>query len=250
MANKKITDLPSATLPLGGTEPLEIVQGGVNVQAPASAFGGTVPDADETTKGIAERATDAEVITGSDTTRFVSPASLHAKVIGVQDLWIPAAAMTPTITDGCSPLTQSQIVTSLLNIQTLDFDQTLEEHAQFQIKLPRKCSLATFKFKPKWTAAAGTAAQTVRWAAKAVAYSDGDDLTGALGSAVTVDDEFIAVDKQHTAPESTDVTIATPASEDFIAIDFSRVVSGDNLAADAKLLGVDIRLVTTAAKDA
>lgn len=39
MANKKITELPAATLPLAGTEPLEIVQGGVNVQAPASAFG-------------------------------------------------------------------------------------------------------------------------------------------------------------------------------------------------------------------
>jgi len=40
MANVKITEMPNATLPLAGTEPLEVVQGGQSRQAPASAFGG------------------------------------------------------------------------------------------------------------------------------------------------------------------------------------------------------------------
>jgi hypothetical protein len=39
----KISELPSATLPLAGTEPVPIVQTGVTVRAPASAFGTTLP---------------------------------------------------------------------------------------------------------------------------------------------------------------------------------------------------------------
>ncbi len=46
MANKKITELPDATLPLAGTEKLEIVQGGVNKKVSASDLGGTGLDAD------------------------------------------------------------------------------------------------------------------------------------------------------------------------------------------------------------
>jgi hypothetical protein len=36
-----ISTLPAATLPLGGIEPVPLVQGGITCQAPASAFGGS-----------------------------------------------------------------------------------------------------------------------------------------------------------------------------------------------------------------
>lgn len=39
MPNLKISELPSATLPLAGTEPMAIVQAGVTCQAPVSAAG-------------------------------------------------------------------------------------------------------------------------------------------------------------------------------------------------------------------
>lgn len=54
--DKKISDLPVASTPLAGTELIEIVQGGVNKQTTASQFGGSgsVPDASESTKGIAK----------------------------------------------------------------------------------------------------------------------------------------------------------------------------------------------------
>lgn len=58
MANKKISELAAATLPLAGTELLEIVQGGVNKQVAKSDVGTAVPDADATTKGIAKLYTD------------------------------------------------------------------------------------------------------------------------------------------------------------------------------------------------
>lgn len=40
MSNKKITELPSATIPLGGTEKAEIIQAGLNCQVDVSEFGG------------------------------------------------------------------------------------------------------------------------------------------------------------------------------------------------------------------
>lgn len=48
MANKRITELPSATTPIGGTEAVEIVQGGVNKQVPASELGGNTREFNRT----------------------------------------------------------------------------------------------------------------------------------------------------------------------------------------------------------
>lgn len=51
MANKKISELPAATLPLAGTELMEIVQGGINKQVAKSDVG-SAATADPTTPGI------------------------------------------------------------------------------------------------------------------------------------------------------------------------------------------------------
>lgn len=66
--DKKITELPAATLPiLGSGARVELVQGGVNVQTdPDNIGGGTVPDADATTKGIVEVAAMSEIVAGTD----------------------------------------------------------------------------------------------------------------------------------------------------------------------------------------
>lgn len=53
MPNKKISELPVATTPLDGTEEVELIQGGTNKRVAVSNFGSSVPDASDTTKGIA-----------------------------------------------------------------------------------------------------------------------------------------------------------------------------------------------------
>lgn len=64
MANKKISELTSATTPLGGTEEVEIVQSGVNKKVAVSNIGGAT---------IASQST---VNTGSNSTEAVSPSTL------------------------------------------------------------------------------------------------------------------------------------------------------------------------------
>lgn len=169
--------------------------------------------------------------------------------IGVQDLFIPASAMWPRFTGGCAAIAKSELATSVLNIQTLDFDQTTQEFAQFTVVLPRKWNNGTVTATFYWTAAAG--AGDVQWGIKGVAYSNDDSLTSAFGSAQTVDDTLLALNDLHITTATAAITLGgSPASSDFLGFEISRNPAADTLTGDAKLLGISLRLTTTAGKDA
>lgn len=173
------------------------------------------------------------------------------KPIGVQDIFISAAAMWPRVTNGCAQLAKTEMATSLFNIQSLDFDQTTQEFAQFQIVLPRKYNNGTVTFRPYWTAASGSGG--VVFELSGGAYSDDDTLTVAFGTAQTSTDTLIATDDLHIGPESSAITLAgSPADADFLAFQISRVTGNgsDTLTGDAKLLGISLRITIDAAKDA
>lgn len=228
MANKKITELPAATLPIATGVKFEAVQAGINVQVDADDMPGSAIAAD------------------SVTNNELAPA---VKPIGVQDLFISAAAMWPRTTGGCAQLTKTEMATSLFNVQSLDFDQTTQEFAQIQIVLPRKYDNGTITAVFYWTATSGSG--TVQWGISGGAYSNDDALTVAFGSAQTADDTLIATNDLHISPETSAITLAgTPADADFIAIQVSRNPGSDTLNADAKLLGISLRITVDAAKDA
>jgi len=171
-------------------------------------------------------------------------------VIGVHDKWIPAKDWVPKTTAGCSALTTVEIATSNYNIQVLDFDQTTEEGAQHTIVLPRKYNLGAFNARVYWMAQAGSVAQTVMWLLNGYAYSDGEALSTAFGSSQQCPDALIGTNTQHTTAVVPGPTLGgTPASADQLVIQIRRDVANDNLAADARLIGVMISYVATAAVD-
>jgi hypothetical protein len=173
---------------------------------------------------------------------------LLSAAYGKQDLYIPASAMWPRATNGCATLARTEIATSLLNIQTLDFDQTTQEFAQFTIVPPRNWNKGTIKIKPYWTAAAGSG--SVVWGVSGGAYSNDDALSTAFGTAQTVTDTLMTANDLHIGPESADITLAgLPQDADFIALQISRnpADGSDTLNADAKLLGIVVTLTTDAA---
>lgn len=254
--DKKISGLTVAGA-LTGAELAEVVQGGVNkqttTQAIANLAAGGVTSVNTQTGVVVLDAGDvgADPAGSASTAQTAAIAAAAAATIGVKDLFIPAAAMWPTITNGCAQLAQSEIATSLFNIQTLDYDQTTEEHAQFQLVLPRAWNNLTITFVPYWTASAGTPGQTVRWQMNGGSYANDDSLTTAPGSSIAVDDTLLATNDLHIGAESSPMTIAnTPASMDLLMLQVHRGVASDDLAADAKLLGVSLRITVTAAKDA
>lgn len=174
--------------------------------------------------------------------------TVSAEVVGLQDLYVPASSMYPRTSNGCAAVAQSEIATSLVNLLTLDFDQTTQEFAQFTISLPRNWNNGTVTAKFYWTAAAGTGG--VVWAINGGAYSDDDALTAALGTAQTVADTLISTNDMHITSATAAITLAgSPADADFLAFQISRnpADGSDTLTADAKLIGIILTLTTDAA---
>lgn len=188
-------------------------------------------------------------ITGLGAATTNGDALRYQQLIGVQDLFIPASAMWPRVTNGCQGLQRIEMTTSLFNIQALAFDTTTQEFAQFQIVMPRKYNNSTITFVPYWTAQSGTG--TVQWGVSGGAYSDDDALTVAFGTAQTSDDTLITANDLHVGPASSAITLAgTPADADFLAFQISRNPASDTLTTDALLLGISIRITTDAGVDA
>jgi hypothetical protein len=172
-------------------------------------------------------------------------------VIGVQDFFIPASAFWPRVTSGCSSLTQTEIATSLINIQTLDFNQTTQQYAQTHYKFPKKYNLGTLTYEIEWTATTGTG--SVVWGVAAVSVADGDALTTAFGSQVNVTDAAGTANTERNSASSAAVTIGnTPGVADGIYLQITRVTGdgSDDMAADAKFKGISIHITTNAATDA
>ncbi len=212
---------------------------------------GSVPDASESTKGIAALATQAETTTGTDNERIVTPLKLHTKVVGVQDIFIPASAMWPRATNGASGLSQTEIATSMVNIQAINFDQATQEFAQFMFALPRKWNNDTITAEVYWTSVEGSGG--VVFEISGGAYSNDDALSAALGSPQSISDTLLTADDLHITPTSSPITLAgLPSSSDFLVFQLSRNPSNgsDTLTADAKVLGIMLHVITTAAKDA
>lgn len=213
--------------------------------------GKTTPvDADSFAISDSEASGDAKEVTFTDFKAFLKT-YFDSQYIGIQDFPITASAMWPRTTGGCASLTKTEMATSLVNIQTLDFDQTTQEFAQVIFKLPRKYNNGTITAKVEWTASSGSG--SVVWGISGGAYSSGDALTTALGTAQTVTDTLTGTGNIEESPESSSITIAgSPTSGDLIVIQVSRnpADGSDTLTADAKLVGITLYITTTALKDA
>ena len=163
---------------------------------------------------------------------------------GIYEVYIPASAIYPRKTTApCSALTSTELSTNKVTIQTLDFDTTTQEYAQFRWKLPTQFDGGTITFMVDWTAASGSGG--VAWTLAGRAYTDDDALDQAQGTAVTVTDTLITANDEHQTSESSAVTIAgTPTGGKTVHFEISRdpANGSDTLGVDAKLLGIRLRI--------
>ena len=170
---------------------------------------------------------------------------------GKHTAWIPAASMRPTVSNGCAALTDNETTAGRPDMTQLAFDNTSDEHAQFQIAFPKMWNLGVVTFQAFWTGLAAGAGG-VAWALQAVAASNDDTIDIAYGTPRIITDTFIAAEDLHVTAESKAVKIAgTPADDDVCYFRIFRDVSdaADTRAADCNLLGIKLFYTTDLATD-
>lgn len=169
---------------------------------------------------------------------------------GKQELWIPAAAFNPEVTNGAAR-GYTSLATNLQIQDSLDFDQTTQEFANVLIKLPKRWNLSTLTFIPHWTAAAGSGG--VVWAVQAAVISNDDPANPSWGTEQTSTDTLLATGDEHAGPESSAITAGgSPAAGDLLWLRIKRNVAdgSDTLTGDAQLLGISLYFTSNAGNDA
>jgi collagen type VII alpha len=169
---------------------------------------------------------------------------------GKNALWVPAAVMWPRATNGAGEGTYDSGANDV-TIKTLDFDTTTQEYAHFVVAMPKSWNEGTVTFVPYWTNTGGSSTQTVVWSLAGRALGDSDAINGTFGTVQTSTDTWLAQNDLHIGPESSAITIGnSPAQNDLVPFEISRVVGSDNMAGDALLIGIMLFITTDAANDA
>ena len=167
---------------------------------------------------------------------------------GIHDIWIGAGGMLSSTTNGPSGPIQIELASGQ-DINTLDFDTTTVESAQFELPLPRNYNNLTITYTIYWSS---TAADTdgVTWGLEAVAVGDNQLLTTAYGTRVDVDDANQgAANEELISVESAVLTIAnTPADSKLLRFKLTRQTgdANDTATEDARLHGIVLHIGTDA----
>ena len=179
-------------------------------------------------------------------------ATAAAKFAGKESIWVPAGAMYPSTTNGCSALTQVETTALRPDLKVLDFAAAADDFAQFSIAFPKSWNEGTVTFQPFWTVT-GTNTGTVAWALAGIAVTNDATINTAFGTAAvttalahsgTSNDLMVSV-------ESGAITIAgSPSTDDVCFFQISRDVSADNQSGAARLIGVKVFFTTDAGNDA
>jgi hypothetical protein len=125
--------------------------------------------------------------------------------------------------------------------ETLNFDTTTEEGVGFWMTMPATYDGGTVTAKFHWTATGGTVTATVVWNIAARGYADDAALDQALGTEQAASDALLALEDMHVSATTPAITIGgTAAAGTPTYFQITRDTAADNLAADAKLLGVTL----------
>ena len=173
--------------------------------------------------------------------------------VGRHAVYIPAAGMSPSATGGCAALATIASAANQPDIQTLDFDPTTQEFAQFSFRMPKSWDEGTITFAPVWSHAATTTNFGVVWELQAVAVSNDDVIAVAYGTAQSSTDTGGTTDDLYVGPESAAIMVGgTPAGEDMVFFRLARAPSNgsDTMAIDARLHGITVYITTNAETDA
>jgi len=172
---------------------------------------------------------------------------------GKHSIPIMAGSMSPSATGGCASLATIASAANQPDIQTLDFDASTEEYAQFAIPMPKSWNEGTVTAQFRWSHASTTTNFGVVWGIQAVAVGDDDAIAVSYGTAQTVADTGGTTNDLYVTSETSAITIAgTPAAQDTVYFRVYRATANgsDTMAIDARLHSVVLFVTTDADTDA
>ena len=243
----------------GGT-----VDGAVIGGATAAAITGTVVVANTSVNIAGDGATvtgikDEDDMSSNSATKLATQQSIKAyvdtavtgvKKVGVETIYVPAAAMYPNTTAGCADLEQVELSNGP-ELKCLDFAADADDFAQFTVAFPKSWNEGTVTFQAFFTVT-GTNTGTVAWGLSGVSFADNGDINTAFGTNV------VATAKAHSGTSndmdvtavSGAVTITAAAVDTQTYFQVMRDVSADSQTGAARLLGIKLFFTTNAANDA
>lgn len=200
------------------------------------------------TNGMIRYNSDNNVFEGFQNGSWVNLTS-----VGLQTIWIPAAAMKPQRTNGCTNLISLDLGATYPNLNYLSFDPNTQQYAQFSIAMPQSWNQGTITYQVYWSNPTTTTNFGVVWSLAATSIGNNQAIASAFGTAVNITSTGSATANElYMSGVSSAVTVAgTLANNELIYFQFSRVATNasDTLAVASYLIGIDIYYTTNQSID-
>jgi hypothetical protein len=173
-----------------------------------------------------------------------------ALTAGKRSVPVPVDYIQPRETGGCGAVEVLETTTNKCNIRYREFDDLVQQYAQFGYTFPASWNGGTIEFRAQWSHAAATSFG-VAWSLAGVSIANDEALDSAFGTAVIVTDTGGTTDKSYWTAWSDPVTISGAAAGERQIFEFSRVVgdAGDDLDVAARLQDIEIRITLNAGDD-
>lgn len=161
-------------------------------------------------------------------------------------IFLSAAGMWPSITNGCGINTQSQTTSNLENIYTLSFAHSSTSSAEATLVMPWDWNVGTVTAQFYWMAN-DTTANAVVWGCQGTAYNKGSAIDSPWGTQQTVTDTNASTANQVRISSATGAITIVNASSASSLIQFRIQRLGangaDTMTTGAQLLGVLITYI-------
>ena len=185
-------------------------------------------------------------------TGVLKSGSAAVKIAGTETIWVPAAAMYASTTNGAAA-EQFETTATRPDLKVLDYDAGTAEYAQFAIAMPKSWNLGTVTFQYFW-APSNTNTGNVIMGLQGVSVTNDDTADVVFGTAQEVTDAGGgAIEDVLVSSVSSAMTIAgSPADDDLTFFQLYRDAAdgSDTFTGDARLLGIKLFYTTDAANDA
>lgn len=165
-----------------------------------------------------------------------APASKHRQMVMIE-----AKDMMPSLTDGCSPLLQTEFGTKRPDIATLGFNHTNIQYAHFSYAMPDAWDGGDITAQCLWTHDDTALSGAVVWTMQALARSNGNSIGVTFGSVRNQTDSSSGGGRLYISNETTPIIPSgSPEAGDMIYFRVSRNTdsSSDTLTEGTRLMAV------------